>query len=145
MIRTGIECDVDAIVSLSRKFWKHTVFDEPFDSEHLFRIVKSCVDNGLVAVIDKGGIQGFIVAVSTPLICSRHSQMATEVGWWVEPEFRRGRMGIKLVQYMEDLCRKKGIKYLVMMAMESSSPETASRIYEYLGYRKIETSYMRAL
>lgn len=146
MIRQATIEDFDIILDMAKKFWQSTIYEEEFDRDHTKKVVGLAFDHGLIAVIEqKEGVVGFVGGVKSPLLANPNVMMGTELAWWVEPEYRKGGEGIKLMKFIEKLAKEQGVKYWVMVAMESSDPETAAKIYERLGYEKTESSYVRVL
>jgi len=145
MIREAVQDDFEVILDMCERFWQHTRYPESFNREHTRNMVQLAYDHGLLAVIDQCGIVGFIAGVKAPLLASTDALNGTELAWWVEPEYRKGGSGIKLMRFIEKLARKQGVKYWNMISMQSSSPGTANKIYERLGYIHSETSYTKVL
>jgi ribosomal protein S18 acetylase RimI-like enzyme len=106
-------------------------------------MVKLSYDSGLLAVIDTGHVVGFCAAVMAPILGSPKALGATELAWYVSPESRGGRYGIKLMQFMEEIAKEAGVKYFTMVSMHSSM-EVGS-IYERMGYTKTETAYTKVI
>ncbi len=146
MTRDGTENDLVAVVEMSREFWGHTMYEEPFDPEHVRFMANLALEQGLLAMLEVDGqVQGFTAGVRGPLLGNAAVQTGTEIAWWVNPEARRGRHGIDLVKHIERMAKAAGVKYWNMIVMESCSPEVGATIYERLGYAKSETSYTRIL
>lgn len=145
MIREATTEDFDDILSMCDSFWQETMYSEDFDREHTKTMVQMAYDHGLLAVIDDGGVIGFVAGIRSYLMGSREAITGTELAWWVNPEHRKGRCGINLMLFIEDLARKQGVKYWNMISMESSAPEVANKIYQRLGYSRSETSYTKVL
>lgn len=146
MIRRGLRCDVPEVVELARHFWRETIYDEPFCVDSVRRMVELAHDQGLLAVLEEeAGVVGFVAGCKGALLGNAAVLTGTELAWWIEPEYRQGRKGIELMQYIERLAHDQGIRYWTMISMESSSPETANRIYQRLGYAKTETSFTKVL
>jgi GNAT superfamily N-acetyltransferase len=127
------------------RFWEHTLFDEPFDSEHTRTMVEMALEHGLLAVVDLDGLVGFVAGVKSFLIGSKEAMYGTELAWWIEPEHRKGRLGIDLMLTIEEMAKSEGIKYWTMASMESSNPEVSNKIYSRLGYKKSETYWTKVL
>ena len=145
MIRVATVKDIPAILDLAGVFWEHTVYEEPFDRAQCYHMVNLCLSQGLLAVIDDQGIQGFVAGVKAPLIASSEASTGTELAYWVNPNVRGSGEGKKLLYFIEDLAREQGIKYWNMVSMESSNPELANALYERMGYKKVETTYQKVL
>ena len=145
MIRVAKKEDIPAILLLCEEFWKHTLYDEEFDCDHTQVMVNMALEHGLLEVLDLDGIVGFVAGIKSYLMASTEALTGTELAWWVNPAHRKGRKGIDLMLFIEDLARAQGVKYWNMVSMESSDPEIANKIYERLGYKKTETSFTKVL
>ncbi len=145
MIRVATIEDFDVILDMCERFWQETMFKEKFDRDHTKNMVALAYDHGLLAVVDLDGVVGFVAGIYSDLLGSKDAKMGTELAWWINPENRKGRHGIDLMLFIEALAKMKGIKYWNMIAMESSAPDIASRIYRRLGYAKSETSFTKVL
>lgn len=67
---------------------------------------------------------------------------ADELAWWVEPRFRRGRIGPTMLKHAEAWARQKGATVLKMVAPAGTD---VGRFYEATGYRAVETAYQKRL
>jgi GNAT superfamily N-acetyltransferase len=65
-----------------------------------------------------------------------------EVAWWVDPAYRNGMAGPKMLGCAENYARQKGLSVLKMVA-PSGSPHVAA-FYERRGYVAVETAYQKA-
>lgn len=146
MIREAEVRDFPAILDLSREFWTHTMFSEPFEAEHTQKMVEMAYDHELLAVLEVDDhIVGFVAGISSFLLGSTQAKCGTELAWWVKPAHRGGRNGIALLNFIEQLAARNGIKYWTMVSMESSMPEQVGKMYEKMGYARSETSYTKVL
>ena len=146
MIRDAIEADFEIILDMSEEFWQETQFSEPLERDHTLLMVKMALDHGLLAVLEVDGlVQGFCAGIKSFSIGTTSCLVGTELAWWINPEHRKGRKGLDLMFYMEQLAEDQGIKYWSMASMETSSPSTANKIYERFGYVKSETLYTKIL
>ena len=144
-IRIAEMDDLETILDMCDRFWQETMYTEKFDRDHAALMVAMAFDHQLLAVIDIDGPVGFVAGIKSHLLGSTDALTGTELAWWVNPDHRKGRHGINLMLFIEDLAREQGIKYWNMVSMESSSPEVANKIYQHLGYNKSETSYTKVL
>lgn len=128
---------------MSAEFWKSTQFSEPFEPDHTEIMVRLAFDHGLLAVVDSGGVVGFCAGVKSFLLGSTQAMTATELAWWIDPEHRKGKNGIALLHFMEELVKEQKIKYWNMISMQSSMPEIVGNMYERMGYVHSETSYTK--
>ena len=146
MIRDAIEGDFPEILDMCEQFWSHTIYTEAFDREHTAGMVQMAFDHKLLLVVDiKGRACGFLAAIKAPLLASRESSHAVELAYWINPECRRGGDAINLMRAIEDRARAVDVKYFNFVALESSEPKKAERIYNHMGYEKSETSYTKVI
>lgn len=146
MVRDGTAEDLPAVVEMAREFWKHTMYDEPYDQDHVHMMASMALDHGLLAILEVDGkVEGFTAGVRGPLLGCASVQTGTEIAWWVNPESRKGRNGLALMKHIEDQAKAQGVKYWTMIVMESCQPEVGEAIYRRMGYQKSETSFTRIL
>jgi len=93
---------------------------------------------GLFVAENAGLVVGMIAVLvfGHPLSGER---IASELFWWVEPEHRGG--GIRLMKRAETWAQRRGAVKMQMIA----PTEQVGRVYEALGYTRIEEVYQRAL
>lgn len=146
MIREATQDDIEQILIMCAHFWENTDYEEEFNAEDTRVMVQSALSQGLLAVAEvEAGVIGFVAGIKGPLMANHSVLTGTELAWWIEPEHRKGRLGIDLMLYIESLARIQGVKYWNMISMESSNPEVANRIYKRLGYIKSETSFTKVI
>ncbi|PXX60683.1 hypothetical protein SAMN05660489_04391 [Pseudomonas sp. LAMO17WK12:I10] len=146
MVRDGKLEDLAAVVEMAREFWKHTMYDDPFDADHVHFMASLALDHGLLAILEiNGSVEGFVAGVCGPLLGCAAVKSGTEIAWWVNPRARKGMNGIRLMDHIEGQARSQGIKYWNMIVMESCDPEIGATIYQRRGYQKSETSFTRIL
>ena len=68
---------------------------------------------------------------------------AIEMFWYVLPE-HRGH-GIKLLRAFEAWAVERGADYVCMIHLQKLQPEALGQLYLRLGYRLIESNYLKAL
>ena len=66
-----------------------------------------------------------------------------EMVWYVTKEHREH--GLKLLKAIEDQCKKEGIRAVIMVAMGNSMKEKLDRIYKFMGYKELETQYIKVV
>jgi GNAT superfamily N-acetyltransferase len=145
MIREATEHDVPSIVEMAVQFWAHTSFEEPADADHIRVMVVHCLNDGIIKVYDNDGPKGFIAGIMGPLLGSPLAFQAVEVGFWLNPEYRKGRCGEQLLNAFEQQAIDHGCQYVTLVSMVSSSPEVAEAIYLSKGYKKTETSFTKRI
>ena len=90
-------------------------------------------------VRDDGAMVGYATMFVTP---SLHTQqiIATEDTFFLLPEYRKGRNGVRLVKFAEDECRKRGAVEIMMTAKLTNQ---AGRLMECMGYSQVAKQYSK--
>lgn len=71
------------------------------------------------------------------------TKVATELAWWVNPEYRRTKKSIELTLAFEDWAYRKGAKLVTLSALDTS-PASVGKFYESMGFTKREETYLRS-
>lgn len=145
MIREATLEDVPRLVAMGRRFLAETPYGEVLTEsvERLTRLAEGLIanDTGIVFVFEVGdrpvGMLGAVV-VEHPLSGQR---MATELFWWVEPEYRRGGAGLLLMERAEAWATAAGAEALQMVAPNAQ----VARVYAARGYTLREQVFQRSL
>lgn len=146
MIRCAKESDFDQILAMSEKFWSKTEFNEPFEPEHTENYVKMAHDQGILAVIDiNSRLVGFAAGIKSPLMGNSRVFSGIELALWVDPEHQNSGLGSQLVDFIEELARKAGIKYWCMVSLQSSDPDKTNAFYVKKRYHLTEMTFMKQL
>ncbi len=143
-IRKAVVEDAYRVKEMATDFWAHTRYREEPDEASLQTMFHHLKDHGILLVLDVDGVaRGFVGAVFAPLLADMKVMMATEVAYWVDPQFRgRGRA---LLFALEAAAREAGVKYLHMVSLEGSRPDVAESIYRDAGYKKTETVFVKEI
>lgn len=70
---------------------------------------------------------------------------ASEIAWYVYPDFRHTSAGVRLYRSFEKCMKEQGVKLLMMIYLENSMPDRLRRFYEKIGFEKVETNYVKQL
>jgi len=70
-------------------------------------------------------------------------KMYQELIWYVNEPFRS--RGVKLLKIVEERLKLNGFSIMIMAVLENSKTEKLKAFYEKVGYRKMETHYVREL
>ena len=160
MIRRADPADAPRLVEMTLRFLRTTsyaaVFPDP-DPVNVRTLVDYVLEHGVIFVADypmyTRVIDGDVVEQGDPYLVGMiaftapphlfaNEAYAEEQGWWVEPEHRGGTTGPRLMQAAEAWARENGLKMIKMVAPEGSD---VGKFYTKLGYRAVETAYVKAL
>lgn len=145
MIREAQGKDVERIVemgsrSLREGAYKDQLGDNPDVTRKLAQnILKNHVGTILVAEEDDKAI-ALLAMLFYPHPYSGEP-IASEIMWYVEPEYRQSFTALALLRAGERLARAKGAKRMQFTAPTSD----VGKAYESLGYKPIEVSYQKTL
>jgi len=147
MIRRAALADVVRLVELGSRFLRETAYatdipvvDPVRLDQWATQIVAGQAGLDSVVFVDtrEDVIVGMIGLFIYPSPLTGEIE-AIETFWWVEPE-HRGR-GLRLIVAAEQWARESGALTLRMIAPTPA----VERLYERLGFRRIEASYVRAM
>lgn len=143
-IREATAEDVPDLVEMGLRFRAHVYRDTLAENrERLEALALEMVStpDRVVFVAEEDRTQRLcgmlgIVVFGHPMSGERQ---ATEVFWWVEPEYRG--VGIRLLRVGERWAQMRGAVTMQMVAPSESAG--VGRLYERLGYREIERAFQR--
>lgn len=98
-----------------------------------------------------GTLVGYSVWVIAPALHHRNTLHAFNSAVYLDPEHRRGRNGVRLIQSCEAALAELGVKRIIYAAKPhvhlGSGRKTATlgRLLDLLGYRLFETMYAKIL
>lgn len=145
-IRSAGEADRPRVLEMARAFMTLTPYGALFTASepHLSGLFTICMEMGVLVVAEdeaSSGLIGFLaLAVLEHPLSGEH--YVEEVAWWVEPAHRQGSVGLRLLSWAEEWTRGAGVGMIKMVAPAGSR---VGATYERLGYRAVETAYLKRL
>jgi GNAT superfamily N-acetyltransferase len=143
-IRRATETDLDALVKMSLRFQAEVYVRHLFATVETFqRLARLLLTSSTTAVwiaCDGDTPVGMFAAALYHQPMSGEL-IGSEVCWWMEPEARGGRTGLRLLRLAETWAKDQGAATFQMMA----PTKAVGRFYERLDYEQIETLYQRRL
>jgi len=148
MIRSATVQDIDQVLRMLKSFaaaslvnyanW--TVKDEAAATQRLMHLI---LNQYLIVAEKEGKLVGMIGAIKEqdPWIASR-SRMR-ELFWWVEPEFRRGRLSAELYFRWETDCERFIRDKLVDQVSLSTQPGSSDLDLNKRGWRCVEQHWIK--
>lgn len=142
-IRTATDADTSALVTMGRRMRTETSYaahlvDNPAQMAAMVATLLDSPD-GVIFVADAGcDLYGMIGM----LVYTHHldgQRVAGEIFWWTEPSARG--FGLRLLREAEAWAKTRGAVSVQMVAPN----DRVGRLYERLGYGRIETSYGKAV
>ena len=146
MVRKATIEDFPQICKMAREFHACTEYGFiEFDDASLFLIMKQSIGQGMCYVSEHEELTGFIIGMVFGSPLNQMVKMATELAWWVKPEYRKTSAGVKLLKALEAGAKENGAVSLTMVCLESIEPDAVQAIYEKMGYSQAERSFLRRI
>lgn len=131
---------------MGRAFFAESGYAEmEFDSDTTVNTLRNLIDNddGALLVADVGRVIGMAGALAYPFYFNSKHKTGQELFWWMEPEFRGGVHGVRLLFELEKWAKSVGCKSFTMIAL--STLPRAGDIYTRSGYRASDQSFIKAI
>lgn len=144
MIRSATVDDLPAVMTMARQFVATTSYHShiAIDPERLMALMGSLIadaDKSLLVSEGPNGLNGMIA-----MVVFEHPfsgvKTGTELCWWVNPD-ARGSLGIRLLRSAQTWAVEQGV---INMQMIAPTPDV-ERIYQRLGFERVETLYQKVL
>lgn len=148
MIRKAKESDAERIIVLINKFFNESLsyYGLRFNQETILETVFFHIKNHIVFVAEEDNIiVGVIGGVIAKSLFDRSQDIAQETMWYVDPEYRGGIVGIRLIKAFEKECKNLGANFIVMIHMSNLYSDTLHRFYKIHGYTFIEQHYIKEI
>lgn len=91
---------------------------------------------------DDGVLIGYFVSIITPHLHYKQSKTLASDIYFIKPDYRKGRTGIKLFQFAENEWRKEGVQVAYVGAKVSND---VTKVWERLGYKVVENKMGKLL
>lgn len=141
-IRDATYDDVGQLVQLGFEFVATSEYRDLLqpDEDAVALTMRRLIEGGVVFVAEEG--EAIVGMLGMGLFAHPFTGRVTagEMFWFVKPD-ARGSIGIRLLRRATQWAEDHGAVSIQMVAPN----EDVARIYDRLGYRKVETSYQRAL
>jgi GNAT superfamily N-acetyltransferase len=150
VIKQATKDDVLRLVDYAKNFWDQTNYAKDgieYDLETMVTTTEDLIDTDVVLFAENpdGLIVGMLCIMITPFLMNRNYLSACEWGFYVDDEYRRTGIGIRLLTIAEDMLKARNVKYFTMIALSNLRPKAVGRFYESLGFKLEETSYTKDL
>ena len=147
VIRQADYADIERLVDYARAFWNQTLYAETieYDIETMVERTAGLIENDVVLYAEtmNGTVVGLICIMISPFLMNKNYLSACEWGFYVDDEYRRSGLGIKLLAQAEDMLKERNVKYFTMIALANLRPKVVGRFYERLGFKLEETCYTK--
>lgn len=143
-IETYSEKYQDDVARLVKAFHEESVgeYDEQIDPEAVIETIKTADHSNAFCLIVDGACKGLVYG--TKLRSAFNGQtIFQEVMWYVDKSYRG--QGVIFLLEVARILKKQGVTVMIMAVLENSKTDQLKRLYENLGFKKMETHYFRSL
>lgn len=134
------------VVSLVKNFHKEAVSEylDAFDPDSVIDTIKSQTQDNSRSflLIEDNRCQGILFGMCFRSMINK-KLIFQEVIWYVNENYRKH--GVKLLKHAENMLKSDGISIIIMAVLENSKTEKLKKFYERLGYKPMETHFVRDL
>ncbi len=145
-ITPASESDTPVLLRMSEQFYPMTEYNlfAPFDTVTITNLINSLRDDHVLLVIKVDEqVVGFAGAYVLPWLFNSSVKTGHEVIFWVDPEYRGGQLGLKLMVALEVAVKDAGAVTLQMVHFVHI--RGAEKIYQALGYTHTEDNYIKRI
>lgn len=132
------------VVKIVENFHAEAVkeYEGELSLEKLIEIIKSSEPEDSFLLIVDGTCQGLLSGVRFQSLVTGQ-MIFQELIWYVNKPFRS--RGVLLLKEAEKRLQEQGVSSMIMAVLENSKTEKLKSLYEKLGFKKMETHYIRRL
>lgn len=139
--------DIPRCVELVRNFhlvspFNHMVFESEGVRRTLVHFISDPNQFLVLLLLHEDLPVGLLIACLQPLLTGSQ-KVATELCWWVEPEFRSRVQSERLIDAFEYWARKVGAHTTVLSSLHGDLHKPLARYYTRRGYRPVEYTFMK--
>jgi GNAT superfamily N-acetyltransferase len=145
VIREATVADVPRLLEMGLRFLRESEYaahidGDPAQIEQTMRQLIDLEDRAILVTTRGEDVVGMIGLVAYPHPFSGQ-RAVVELFWWVDPEHRTGGDGIRLLRAAEAWARKASARHIQMIAPNGD----VERLYQRLGYTRVEVAFQRSL
>lgn len=141
MLRIADIADYKLVEDMSFKFIETTGYTDYYDKDTISRLIEHILTSpNETNIILLHGEDGMLAGMTTPFVFGTQT-VATEIGWWVEPDKRKSSIGSELLEAFEFWAKKVGASFVSMGSLDDS----LGKFYEKRGYKLYERAYMKVI
>jgi RimJ/RimL family protein N-acetyltransferase len=148
VLRLATNTDIPELVRMALLFKEHSPYkDYATDALKIEELIGSLIASPEAIVIlynidDKP--VGMVIGLAREFIFSR-DRHATELVWWVDPEFRDKEVGQELQEAFVFWANRLGCKYLHMTLLENEDAPKMRKMYKKHGFKLLEQAWVKEI
>ena len=132
------------VVRLVENFHKEALseYDDLFNPNVLIENINSINPKDIFLLIVNETCQGILYGTRFKSMVSG-KEVWQEIIWYVNESFRG--YGVKLLSEVEKVLKSSGVSTIIMAVLENSKTEKLKTFYQRLGYKPMETHFVRSI
>lgn len=136
---------IDDIVLLVGEAYQDLPYPLAFEPRRVQEFLNACPNLLMLGLVRSDGeLLGVLLGLKT-LLSTSFSPVATELLWYVKPEYRRGKYALQMVREFEKWAEAEGCHMISMGNMANDSMDRTGKFYERLGYKLSEQTFYKDL
>lgn len=96
-----------------------------------------------VGIYNQEELIGCYLAIIIPYMLNKNMKCANELLWCIHPKYQKTRAAFELIKYLEEVLPFYGVSVWGLAVPHTESHPRLGQGMEKLGYKSIETIYMR--
>lgn len=145
MIRLAGANDKITLVRMARDFHALSGMPFPFSAPHASLCVDACIAGGDYAafVYEKDGKARGVLGSYSGVHVYAPCQIANEIMFWIDPEYRGGSAAVKLIRAYEAWAKSRGCMVCELVGL--GNDPSVGNLYARLGYSPAEKHFLKVL
>lgn len=146
MIRKAELRDIDGIIKLAKDFFKESVgeYGLTIENQTIAETIHSYIENMIGIVAEENGkVVGVIGGMLLPSIFNKTQLIGQETVWFVNKDYRKGTIGLKLIKAFEYECLERGANLIIMGLMGNLNTDILDKYYKRHNYKLLEREYIK--
>jgi GNAT superfamily N-acetyltransferase len=138
-IREATLADAETLIKMLLNFASESPYTNLVDSYRVGQLAGSFIlDADKLALICED--KGMLLALTMPFLWGT-KRTATEMAWWVEPEYRKSGLGTELIDFFNTWAVGKGCSAITLTSLDGKM----NKLYDKLGFKLCEQTYIKEI
>lgn len=137
--------DIPEIAQLVGLAYRDLPYVIPCDLDKVSQFLTALPKRLMIGLVgSNGSLYGVLLGTVSSLPTS-FLPVATELLWYVKPEYRRGKYALQMVREFEKWAKAEGCHMISMGNMANEYMDRTGKFYERIGYKLSEQTYFKDL
>ena len=145
IVREIDSTELPLTVPLAKRFHDQAGFDSEFSENRFATTLMTALEAGMLGafgMFHEEQLVGVLLGIIGPQFLVE-ANLAQELMWWVDPEYRKTLDSVRLVLLFEQWAENNGAQAIVMARFTEADDNRLDNFYRRRGFREIETHYLK--